>query len=201
MEEEDNSVTLIVANKKSASKGLTGTILLPDCVVSIDHKFENEVTEHPVDGKASVSDHVVNKNVTFTVSGVYNTYSVDKYFNDSVSAKNRIAEAYNKLLYLRDSKVPFRLVSKYAAYNNCVVRSLNIPVAPDDGNTLIFSMEIVQIRLSKDFDEVRLAQVEDVSQPFVDSAQIKTQSGVKSKTKVSTDKTINQASKVINGGG
>ena len=197
--EEDNSVVLIIANKQQASA--VGTLLLPDCVVSITHKFENEVTEHPIDGKASISDHVVNRNVTITLSGIYNTYAIQKYKNDSVSSTNRVAEAYRKLLDLRNSRTPFSVVSKYDVYNDCVVKSLSIPVAPDDGNTLIFNMDVVQVRLSKDFDNVRLVNIEDVSVGVVDSAQVKSQSGVKQKTRTLSDPIVTQLDNIVNGGG
>ncbi|QCQ57961.1 hypothetical protein Barba22A_gp110 [Rheinheimera phage vB_RspM_Barba22A] len=194
-------VVLILANKMQADKlGLGGTFLLPDCTLSIDHKFENDVTEHPIDRGSSVSDHVVNKNVTFSVSGVYNTYSLQKYVQDGVSTQNRVADAYKKLLDLRNSKQQFTLVSRYDIYQNCVVKSLSIPVAPTDGNTLIFSMEITQVRVSQPFRQVTLVQLEDVSEQFVDAAQLKKEAGTKQRTKTSTTPIVNQADKVINGG-
>jgi hypothetical protein len=195
------SIVLVIANKKDiARSGLDGTILFPDCTMSIEHRFENEVTEHPIDGKANVSDHVVNKNQTISISGIYNTFNIVQYTGDAVGAQNRVARAYAQLLRLRNDKVRFSIVSRYDTYNNCVIKSLTIPIAPDNGNSLIFNMEVVQVRVSDNIQSVQLIQVENLNESMLDNAAFKKKLGTKQKDRVSTDAAVNRLDAIENGG-
>jgi hypothetical protein len=197
---EDRSIVLVIANKKDGATFSEGTtVLFPDCTMSIEHKFENEVTEHPVDGKSSISDHVINKNNTISVSGIYNAHNIVRYVGDAIAVENRVADAYRYLLKLRDERLPFSIVSRYDVYNDCVIKSLTIPIAPDQGNTLIFNMDVVQIRKAKRVSTVRLVQLEDVSVPVEDSAAFEQSSGSKQTNRSNTTATVTQADRVING--
>lgn len=180
-------LVFIVANKRSftgndATASVAGrTALFPDCTVSISHKWDNDVTEHPIERGAAVSDHVSQKNAVFEISGIFNQYSLQKYNGNVVETGQKIQDAYDYLLTLRNTGVPFTLVSKYSTYNDCVVKSLEIPVAPTDGNnTLIFSMTAHQIRQVSS-EQVRIAQIENVSIPYQDTASSKTSEGSKQK--------------------
>lgn len=164
---DTTDLIFIVANKKVNADT---TALFPDCTVSIDHKWDNDITEHPIERGESVADHIITKNAMFSVSGVFNEYTLETYFGNVVGNESRIKDAYDYLVSLRNNRLPFTLVSKYSSYPNCVVRSLNVPVAPTDGNsTLIFSMEIQQIRFGFT-EEVSLVRAEAVADPFKDLA-------------------------------
>lgn len=195
-------IVFVIANKKSeAFAGREGTILFTDCTVSIEQQFDNDITEHPIDGDANIVDHIVNKNMTLRFTGIYNVHTLVRYTGDSVPSQNRVAEAYNRLVALRNDKVRFSVVSRYDVHSDMVVKSLSIPVAADDGNSLIFNMELQQVRASKPFNPIPLVRTEDISQPFVDSAAIKVQSGNKQKTRTSALPIVNQLDMLENGGG
>ena len=171
---DTTNLVFIVANKRSNADT---TALFPDCTVSIDHKWDNDITEHPIERGESVADHIITKNATFSVSGIFNQYTLETYFGNLVGSESRIKDAYDYLVSLRNNRLPFTLVSKYSSYPDCVVRSLSIPVAPTDGNnTLIFSMEIQQIRFGKN-EEVNLVRAEAVADPFKDTAANKQSKG------------------------
>lgn len=196
-----DSIVFVIANKRSYAADTESTLLFTDCTVSIDHKFENEITEHPVDGDSNIADHIVNKNVVISFSGIYSAYNLTQYNGDSVPAENRVAEAYSKLLALRNNKQKFSVVSRYDIYNNCVVKSLSIPIAADGGNSLIFSMEVQQIRVTDKFDTVTLVRTEDISQEYADAAALKLSAGNKQKTRTSSSSSVLQLDLLENGGG
>jgi hypothetical protein len=179
---DTTDLVFIVANKKKqANLAQTSETavptLFPDCTVSIEHKWDSDITEHPIERGVSVADHIVNKNPVFSVDGIFNQHTVDTYFGNVVNGQQRIKDAYDYLLSLRNNRLPFTLVSKYASYRDCVVKSLSIPVAPTDGNnTLIFSMEIQQIRFAQN-EEVTLVRAVEVAPPFVDTASPKESKG------------------------
>jgi hypothetical protein len=119
----------------------------------------------------------VSKNATFSISGIFNKYSLSQYANNIVSGENKVQEAYDYLLSLRNNKTPFTLVSKFSAYPDCVVKSLEIPVTPTDGNsTLVFSMTVQQIRFSES-EDVTLVRAIEVESTFFDTASSKESTG------------------------
>jgi hypothetical protein len=173
-------LVFIVANKQSQSvnSDFAGRpMLFPDCTVSIGHRWDNDVTEHPIERGSSVVDHVVCKNATFSISGVFNKYSLSNYTNNVVSSENKVQEAYEYLLALRNNRTPFTLVSKFSSYPDCVVKSLDIPVSPADGDsTLIFSMELQQVRLVES-ESITLVRATEVKSEFFDTVQTKLSTG------------------------
>jgi hypothetical protein len=171
-----DSISFIVANKKKSNANVDGIKYFPDCTVSISHTFDNEVTEHAIENGASFSDHSQRKNNKFSVSGVYNTKSLNVYTGDNISQDNRIPDAYSFLVNLRESRSRFTLVSKYASYPNCTITSLRFPVAPTDGNTLLFEMDISQIRLSS-LEQVNIVVVDNVTDSKKDDAAATSNNG------------------------
>jgi hypothetical protein len=170
-------VFLIVANKKNQS-GEAGIKYYPDCTTSISHNFTNEVTEYPVENGVSISDHVQAKNKTFSFSAIYNQHNLNVWLDDKVSREDRINDAYQNLLSLYNSKAVFTFVSRYDSYDNCVITNLTIPVAPDDGNTLMFTAEIKQLRTAST-EQVTLVQVDNVITSKKDDATSSSSSGKK----------------------
>lgn len=164
-----DNIVFIVANKKKISSGLSGLKYFPDCTISISHTFDNDVTEHAVEDGESFTDHVQKKNKMFSVSGVYNAKGLSVYAGDNISQDNRVADAYTFLTSLRDDRKVFTLVSKYDVYPDCVVKSLKFPVAPTDGNTLLFEMDLVQVRKAK-LEQVNIITVQNVIDSKKDDA-------------------------------
>lgn len=173
-----DDIVFIVANKKKVNPNVSGVKYFPDCTLSVTHSFDNDVTEHPVEDGTSFSDHIQNKNKTFSVSGVYNAKSINLYAGDNISQDNRVADAYSFLTSLRDERKTFTLVSRYDVYPDCVVKSLRFPLAPTDGNTLLFEMDLVQIRKAS-VDQVNIVATQNVADFKKDSASRTTNEGKK----------------------
>lgn len=183
-----DSIVFIVANKKSSSQ-LGGLQYFPDCTVSISHTFDNDVTEHTVEDGSSFTDHIQNKNAMFSVSGIYNTVSFNKYLGDTLNQQDRVTNAYKFLKGLRDDRKTFTLVSKYDVYKDCTIKSLRFPVAPTDGNTLLFEMDIVQVRKSK-LELVNIVTVANVIESKQDDASNSSVSGKNPTDEKATEKSI-----------
>jgi ribosome-associated toxin RatA of RatAB toxin-antitoxin module len=160
------SVVFIAMNKKATYNLPDSVLLFPDCTTSLDHTFENDVTEHAVELSGSFTDHVQVKNNQFSISGVYSENPFNKNVSDSIPFADRLQQAYNFLLDLRNSRRLFTVVSKYASYPNCVIKRLSIPISPDTGNQLVFNMDVTQVRIATS-ENIRIANVENIKDEFV----------------------------------
>jgi hypothetical protein len=164
-----DGIVFIVANKKS-NTGVEGLKYYPDCVMSINHNFVNDITEQPVETGESFTDHIQNKNKTFTISGRYNPYNLTAYAGDNIEqSRDRLQQAYNFLVGLRDNRSIVTLVSKWASYPDCAVSSLDININPDNSNVLEFSINFTQIRRSFT-TQTNIVQVQTVAPPKKDDA-------------------------------
>ena len=182
-----DGIVFVVANKRSTGN-IEGVKYYPDCVMSIGHSFNNDITEHPVETGESFTDHIQNKNRTFVVQGRYNPYNISVFADDTIEQnRDRLQQAYNFLVGIRDNREIVTLVSKWATYPDCAVSSLDIGINPDNDNVLEFSISFTQIRRSIT-GMTNIVQVQNVSPPKKDDAASNTNKGKKNAGKSSLAK-------------
>lgn len=180
------SLVFIAANKYTRNAVTASGGFFLDCTVSIQHNFENAVTEYAVEEGVAISDHVQVKNNRFTVNGVYQRKSpLNKFNNDLLPFEDRVQQAYNFLKRIRDTGETITLVSKFEVYENCVVESFNFDSNVANESVLEFSISFVQIRFAST-ESVNIIDVTRVTPPKQDDAAVTTDEG-KQQTQ-STDK-------------
>lgn len=171
------SLVFIAANKYTRNAVTASGGFFLDCTVSIQHNFENAVTEYAVEEGVAISDHVQVKNNRFTVNGVYQRKSpLNKFNNDLLPFEDRVQQAYNFLKRIRDTGETITLVSKFEVYENCVVESFNFDSNVANESVLEFSISFVQIRFAST-ESVNIIDVTRVTPPKQDDAAVTTDEG------------------------
>lgn len=120
-----------------------GIKLTFDAATDIQHEFTSEVTSYPVEDKSTVSDHVVNKNPTFRVSGIFSDSSDPTVKNPN---KKSQSDVFTSLMQLRDSRTTLTLVTPLSAFDSLILTSISIPRSSGGGTALIVDMSFEKIR-------------------------------------------------------
>ena len=115
-----------------------------DASVSEGHDGEVEVTEHPVEVGANVSDHARIKPDTLTMEGVISATPFGKE-----ASLDYIREGYEKLLELKDARELLTIVTVLRAYSDMMLVKLTVPRDANSGDALRFSATFKQVRLAE----------------------------------------------------
>jgi hypothetical protein len=103
-----------------------GTLTL-DATMQEDHSFNGQVTDNPVEGGATVSDHVIRDPLVLTMEGVV-TDSPAQFVTGAFGAfSGRSQSAYETLVDLRNRSALIDVQTGYALYRNMVIESLRVP--------------------------------------------------------------------------
>lgn len=94
---------------------------------------ELEITQHPVQQGASITDHAFVKPATVNLKVMWN--------DDDAP----LAETYNNLLLLQSSRVPFDVVTGKRAYTNMLIKSLGQTTDVQTENVLSINMSLQEI--------------------------------------------------------
>lgn len=124
-----------------------GSVIWFDCATDVNHTWPTKVTEYPVESGASVSDHMVNGNATFSVTGVFSDARMrkpDPKGNATLPDQPSQSDTYRALQKLRDDRIAFSLLTALDTYPNIVLKNMGMP--RDSGNALKVTMEFEQIR-------------------------------------------------------
>ncbi|MDD3310948.1 phage baseplate protein [Pseudodesulfovibrio sp.] len=143
----------VLSNNSSAvyvrpSRSIGGIVL--DVTVSEQHQDELEITSHPVEQGAEITDHAFAKPATVSIEAGHSDSG------GSSTGDSRAVEAYEALLKLQDSREPFDLVTGKRAYTNMLIRSL--AVTTDKATEHVLSVRA-------ELQEVKIATVQTVSVP------------------------------------
>jgi hypothetical protein len=155
-----------------------------DCTLTEVHTAENDVTEHPVEDSASISDHIRPKQRSFSMSGlisgspnpVQGTSRVVEAqtpdggvirVNTSVpedverNAAARLEEARATLMRIRDNGELITVTTGIEAYDNMALKSLVFERDGRTGEALRFNATFVQVETVT----LQTTRLEVVSEP------------------------------------
>lgn len=124
-----------------------GDVILFDCATEMNHTFPSKVTEFPVEDGASISDHIVNGNATFSVTGIFSDARLrkpDENGESTLPEQPTQSETYDMLRDLRDNRESFSLLTPLDTYTDIVLKNMSMP--RDSGDALKVQMEFEQIR-------------------------------------------------------
>lgn len=161
----------------SLAFGLPTTILTNIAAINIDavlserHRYENLVTEHPIEDGSPISDHVVNKPVVVEMEGRFTdtpfsfltsiasgaagllgaNLGVDpavvagatSLIGASLPGKSKLA--FQELVALNVKRETFTVLTGIHEYENMIFQSLEFPRAPADGRSLRFRATLKEI--------------------------------------------------------
>lgn len=105
--------------------------IIPDVVVEETHSDEMEVTQHPVQQGASISDHAYKKPATLKMSLMF--------------GKNDISTTYQKLLKMQNEAQLVDVITGKRAYKNMILKSLSVTTNKETNTILSVSAELVEV--------------------------------------------------------
>lgn len=138
-------------------------VLAFDAATDIKHEFSSKVTSYSVEDRSEVSDHIINSNPTFSVTGVFSdasapslpnktTPSVTKLLDKTSTGRNgrphhyTQSETYRLLLKIRDDRKTVTLITPLDTYSDLVLTNLSIPRTTGQGDALFVDMTFEKIR-------------------------------------------------------
>ncbi|XWJ91339.1 phage baseplate protein [Phytobacter ursingii] len=142
-------------------------VIIPDVVVSEKHSDALEITEHPVETGAAISDHAYKRpsevvmEVGFAGGGALLDFANELTGTSLLGMSPR--ETYQQLLDLQSKREPFDVVTGKRIYNNMLIRVLEVTTDKATENVLsavvtlreviITSTAVVQVANKTDMKE------------------------------------------------
>lgn len=116
--------------------------IVMDVTVSEQHQDDMEITGHPVEKGAEVTDHAFMKPARVTIAGGQSDSG------GTSTGDSRAVEAYEALLKLQDSREPFALVTGKRAYENMLIASLTVVTDRETEHVLSFRAELQEVLIA-----------------------------------------------------
>jgi len=112
-----------------------------DVTIEESHTDDMEITEHPVEQGASITDHAYLKPASVTIrAGVSDS-------GGTGTGDRRCVEYYQKLRELQGKREPFDLVTGKRTYKNMLIKSLNVVTEAETENVLMVTAELREVIL------------------------------------------------------
>ncbi|CDG96776.1 putative bacteriophage protein [Xenorhabdus bovienii str. puntauvense] len=145
-------------------------MIVPSVVISEKHMDSTEITEHPVQRGASISDHAYDKpsevtmEIGFAGGGSlidgFDTSKIKLFDLDTGATLGKSPkEVYEQLLKLKASKEPFDVTTGKRQYKNMLIRAIEVTTDKTSENVLMVTLTLREVII------VELATVKGVTAP------------------------------------
>lgn len=121
-----------------------------DVDISESHVYNSTVTKFPVEYGSNISDHIINNPVTLTMTGLISNTpigffrgKIGQYIRGEAFERHKIA--FEELLFLRDSKIPFTVITTLGEYLNMVFESITFPREVGSSQSLRFTAVMTEV--------------------------------------------------------
>lgn len=139
---EDAMLVYGYRNKKSI-----GGVAI-DAFVEEGHDLSAQVTSYPVEDGSTINDHVIQDPDKLIIRGVIGATSI--YGEDALeNTINRPYNIYLKLEELKNNGEPITVVTGLKTYENMVIEAFSITRNAENGRSLEFTMNLIQVRIVK----------------------------------------------------
>lgn len=124
-------------------------LIVPSVVISEKHSDALEITEHPVEVGAAVSDHAYKRpsevvmQVGFAGGGSLLDFIDTTSFGIGAGLSPR--ETYQELLDLQNSRAPFDVVTGKRLYNNMLIRAIEVTTERTTENVLSAALTLREV--------------------------------------------------------
>ena len=142
-------VLSVLFNQRSRKIGL----IIPDVVVSEKHQDALEITEHPVEIGAPVSDHAykrpseVTMEIGFSGGGSLLDFADTSALGISLGTSPK--EIYQQILDLQASRVPFDVTTGKRQYSNMLIRAIDVTTDRASENVLMCVLTLREVIISQ----------------------------------------------------
>ena len=104
-----------------------------DAVLRVDHTSKLNITEHPIESGANVSDHAFLEPAELVMEIGMSDSAKSIVSGQFSSSKSRSVTAFNLLKELQSQRMPLQIHTRLCNYKNMLIESI---VVPDDYKTL-----------------------------------------------------------------
>lgn len=118
-----------------------------DATMSEDHAFDSEVTSHPVEEGADVTDHVREIPIVVVLECVVSNTPFGGIVFERDPNELPSSEAYARMLAIRDKREPVTIETSLSVFHDMVLRRLSVPRTSRTGDALRFRATFQQIQL------------------------------------------------------
>ncbi|MBD2803500.1 hypothetical protein ID855_01975 [Xenorhabdus sp. ZM] len=126
-------------------------MIVPSVVISEKHQDATEITEHPVQRGAAISDHAydtpseVTMEIGFSGGGsLIDGVSMFDFFTGAVLGKTP-KQIYQQLLDLKASKEPFDVTTGKRQYKNMLIRAIEVTTDKTSENVLMVVLTLREV--------------------------------------------------------
>lgn len=148
-------------------------LLIPDVVVSEKHSDTLEITEHPVEKGAAVSDHAYKRPAELVMevgfSGGGSLLDLLDLSSVGLSIGLSPKETYQQLLELQERREPFDVVTGKRLYSNMLLRAIEVTTDRTSENVLMATLTLREVIISST-QSVQVADKKDMAQGVSTSA-------------------------------
>lgn len=129
-----------------------GTVI-PDVVITERHSDMLEITEHPVEMGAPISDHAFKRpseivmEVGFSGGGAILDFSLLQSITPSISKSPK--QLYQDLLDLQEQRTPIDVITGKRAYKNMLIRGLEVTTDRHSENVLMATITLREVFISQ----------------------------------------------------
>ncbi|MBI6548586.1 phage baseplate protein [Xenorhabdus lircayensis] len=131
-------------------------MIVPSVVISEKHMDSTEITEHPVQRGAAISDHAYDKPSEVTMElgfagggsliDGFDTSNISMFdINTGATLGKSPKEIYQQLLKLKSSKMPFDVTTGKRQYKNMLIRAIEVTTDKTSENVLMVVLTLREV--------------------------------------------------------
>ncbi|CDG20695.1 putative bacteriophage protein [Xenorhabdus poinarii G6] len=123
-------------------------MIVPSVVISEKHMDATEITEHPVQRGAAISDHAYDRpsEVTMELGFAGGGSLIDMFdLGTGASLGKSPKEVYQQLLALKASKKPFDVTTGKRMYKNMLIRAIEVTTDKTSENVLMVTLTLREV--------------------------------------------------------
>ncbi|MBS9422284.1 phage baseplate protein [Photorhabdus caribbeanensis] len=141
-----------IFQQQTRSFGTESMLLVPSVVIAEKHTDALEITEHPVEIGAAVSDHAYKKPAEIAMElGFAGGGSLLDFVDTSkigLSMGLSPKETYQKILDLQELREPFKVITGKRTYENMLIKAIEVTTDQHSENVLLCTLTLREVIIS-----------------------------------------------------
>jgi len=125
-----------------------------DAVLSETHNFSRQVTDNKVENGSPIADHIIKNPVTLEIQAIVTDAPIKGIIEGISDAVDNLLggskytnDCFGALYQLYEYQGYMTVYTQYKTYPKMVIESISIPRDPKDGEALVFTISMKQIRI------------------------------------------------------
>lgn len=127
-------------------------IIIPDVVISEKHSDTLEITEHPVEVGAAISDHAYRRPSEVVMEVGFSGGGSLLDFASNLTATGVLglspSEVYENIITLQRDRIPFDVVTGKRIYQNMLLRNVEVTTDKSSENVLMATLTLREVILT-----------------------------------------------------